>query len=104
MQEHFLDMRIEALGKIRGLLYPQSQDLKREVYKYLSVLCDILLESKKGMDERKFDICHVDGEQEIRGDMCFQYAESIISELGEISRGRQDKKRTRNHSGAAGLI
>ena len=69
----------EALEKL-NLLYPQLLDLKREVYKYLSVLCDILLESKKGIDRENLISFH-EMESRKSKENVFQYAKSIILDL-----------------------
>ena len=69
----------KALEKL-NLLYPQLLDLKREVYKYLSVLCDILLESKKGIDRENLISFHEMESRKSKDDV-FQYAKSIILDL-----------------------
>ena len=71
----------EALEKMQ-LIYRELADLRREVYKYLAVLCDILLENKKGIQRDHLVSFHEMEQKQTKEEVC-QYAESIFSDLGK---------------------
>lgn len=75
----FFEHTHKALEKLE-LLYSQLHDLKREIYKYLCVLCDILIESKKGIQRDNLISFHEMEKKESKEEVS-QYAESIISDL-----------------------
>lgn len=71
----------EALGKLEEL-YDDIAELRRETYKYMCVLCDILLESKKNIQRESLVSFHQMEKKETKTEIC-QYAEAIISDIGK---------------------
>lgn len=59
----------EALEKMQ-LIYRELADLRREVYKYLAVLCDILLENKKGIQRDHLVSFHEMEQKQTKEEVC----------------------------------
>ena len=64
------------------LLYPDEQELRREVYKYLCMLCDILQENRKDIPRNELVSFHemekCQGREQIKN-----YAQRIITDIGK---------------------
>ncbi len=63
-------------------LFPDDFEFRREVYKYLSVLCDILLENKKEIARENLVSFH-EMEKKTKREKIHGYAEIIISDIGK---------------------
>ena len=64
------------------LLYPDDQELRREVYKYLCMLCDILQENRKDIPRNELVSFH-EMEKCTEREQIRNYSQRIISDIGK---------------------
>ena len=79
-----------ALDKLEEM-YPELAEYRRETYKFVCVLCDILMESKKNAQHENLVSFHEMEKKESR-DEVRRYAESVLSVLGKYIEADKTKR------------